>query len=41
MQKYRVSLKRYSKMQFSFQDLKSNIHMYGAAAALSFVELQS
>jgi len=28
-------------MHFSFQDLKSNIHMYGAAAGLSFVELHS
>jgi len=28
-------------MHFSFQDLKSNMHMYGAAAGLSFVELQS
>jgi len=28
-------------MHFSFQDLKSNVHMYGAAAGLSLVELQS
>jgi len=28
-------------MHFSLYDLKSNIHMYGAAAGLSFVELQS
>jgi len=28
-------------MHFSFQDLKSNMHIYGAAAGLSFVELQS
>jgi len=26
-------------MHFSLQDLKSNTHMYGAAAGLSFVEL--
>jgi len=32
---------RYSKMHYSFQDLKSNMHMYGAAAGLSLVELQS
>jgi len=28
-------------MHFSFQDLKSSMHMYGAAAGLSLVELQS
>jgi len=28
-------------MHFSFQDLKSNTHMYGTAAGLSFVELES
>jgi len=28
-------------MRFSFQDLKSNTHMYGAAAGLSFVGLES
>jgi len=28
-------------MHFSFQDLKSNMHMYEAAAGLSLVELQS
>jgi len=28
-------------MHFSFQNLKPNMHMYGTAAGLSLVELQS